>query len=180
MTSGTPINRPVQPRFGAGSGLQSPLGGDDLTNQWKKTKVPSSSTFGLATTVARLVSEMAKLRRRIVTPPGGSGSRFWMYEDHREGDPTLPYDADTFMYLSINNSLVVTGMIDVVSGLTAFSKPGYWQAAQNVPPQTSDTPPKYNVPVFPYPGATGTPTGSPLMGDLDLGQFWFYWGNIQC
>ena len=70
MTSGTPINRPVQPRFGAGSGLQSPLGGDDLTNQWKKTKVPSSSTFGLATTVARLVSEMAKLRRRVITPPG--------------------------------------------------------------------------------------------------------------
>ena len=170
------------PVFRPGSGLRSPLDADNLTNQHKKAAVPNASTFNLAAQVQQHTVMLNKLRRRIVTPPGGIGSgKFWMYEDHREGDPTLPYDADTFMYLSVNNPLVITGMIDVVSGLTAFSKPGYWQAAQNVPPQTSDTPPKYNVPVFPYPGATGTPTGSPLKGDLDVpGLFWIFWGNVQC
>ena len=74
MTSGTPISRPVQPRFGAGSGLQSPLGNDDLTNQWKKTKVPSSSTFGLAVAVARMERMLAQLRRRVLTPPNTSTS----------------------------------------------------------------------------------------------------------
>jgi len=69
MTSGTPINRPVQPRFGAGSGLQSPLGSDDLTNQWKKTKVPASSTFNLAGQVAQIVSAELRKRRRVLTPP---------------------------------------------------------------------------------------------------------------
>lgn len=68
-TSGTPINRPVQPRFGAESGLQSPLGSGALTNQWKKTKVPSNSTFGLAVAMARLERIVAQLRRRVITPP---------------------------------------------------------------------------------------------------------------
>lgn len=113
---------------------------------------------------------------------GGVASKFWMYESHREGDPTLPYDADTFMFLSANNPLVTTGMIDLESGLRAFSKPGFWQVgSNNVPAQVVVSGvTKYNVPVFPYPGATGTPTGSPLMGDLDLGQKWIYHGQLVC
>lgn len=110
------------------------------------------------------------------------GGKFWMYEDHREGDPTFPYAADTFMFLSDNNPLVTTGMIDLVSGLRAFSKPGFWQVgSNNVPAQVVVSGvTKWNVPVYPYPGATGTPTGSPLKGDLDLGQFWIYHGQLVC
>lgn len=68
MNSSTIINRPVIPKFNPGSGLRSPLDTDDLTNQWKKSKVGSESTFGLAVAVQRHERQLAKLRRRIITP----------------------------------------------------------------------------------------------------------------
>ena len=69
MSSMTPINRPVQPRFNTGSGLRSPLDADDLTNAHKKNRVGSNSTFGLQIAVSKMQSEIAKLRRRVLTPP---------------------------------------------------------------------------------------------------------------
>jgi hypothetical protein len=69
MASTSPINRPVKPAFGVGSGLRSPLDSEDLTNQHKKTSVTNGSTFGLATTVSRLVAQVNQLRRRIISPP---------------------------------------------------------------------------------------------------------------
>lgn len=111
-----------------------------------------------------------------------SGGWDWMYPTHKEGDPTQTYSADTFMFLSANNPLVTTGLIDAVSGLNVKALPGFWQAAKNVPAQVVVAGvTKWNVPVFPYPGATGTPSGSPLKGDLDGGGlFWIYFGQIVC
>jgi hypothetical protein len=121
MTSGTPINRPVQPRFGAGSGLQSPLGNDDLTNQWKKTKVPSSSTFGLATTVARLVSDVGKLRRRIVSPPGTgtaapASTPNWNYRGLWSATPPSPYM--TFDVVQLGSGTAAGMYLSTIDGNT--------------------------------------------------------------
>lgn len=102
---------------------------------------------------------------------GGAGaSKFWMYPTHKEGDPTLPYDADTFMYLSPLNPLVTTGLRDLISGTVLLAQPGFWQAAQNVPAAVLVAGVlSYNVPQI---AAQGAVTGSPAKGDLDNNLFW--------
>src|SRR6185312_14725241 len=69
MANTNPVNRPVIPKYGAGSGLRSPLDSNDLTNEHKKTGVVNQSNFGLANQVSRLVSQVNQLRRRIISPP---------------------------------------------------------------------------------------------------------------
>ena len=123
-------------------------------------------------------------------PAGGSaGGWDWMYPTHKELDPTLPYTKGKVAYISSLNTLVTAGMTDLVSNATATSCPGLWLCVQNVSAASGG---KFNVPVYPYiAGATakgGTsflmdttaPSGSPLIGDLDLvdtttGNPSFYW-----
>jgi hypothetical protein len=77
-------------------------------------------------------------------------------------------------------------LTDLVSGLLTTSPCGIWEAAQDVPAKVTDpaTLPAgtyYNVPQLPYPGATGTPAGAPLAGDLDGADvFWIFHGQSVC
>jgi hypothetical protein len=116
---------------------------------------------------------------QAVASGGGGGGFDWMYPTHREYDPTLPYSAGKFMTISPKNALVTAGMTDLVLGTVIKSPPGIWQAAQNVPAQTTDSPPKVNVPQMPLPGAAGAvPTGTPLKGDYDgANVFWIPWAG---
>jgi hypothetical protein len=99
---------------------------------------------------------------------------------YKELDTTRPVSRDTFVYITPGNTLVTAGMTDIVTNLNVISCEGIWQAAQNVPAAVGG---KYNVPIFPYPSATGLTSGSPgsLKGDLDgAGIFFYYWGQISC
>lgn len=88
----------------------------------------------------------------------------------KELDPTVAVSKGTWVYISPGNSLVTTGLTDLVSGVNVKALSGIWEAAQDVPAKVSSN---YNVPQLPYPGATGTPSGSPLAGDLDGADvFW--------
>jgi hypothetical protein len=88
--------------------------------------------------------------------------------------------ADTYVYITAGNALVTSGMTDIVSNATVISCEGIWQARKDVSAATGG---KYNVPVFPYPNATGVVTGAAgaLKGDMDDdGIFWRYWGQVAC
>lgn len=111
--------------------------------------------------------------------PPAPGSFRWQ-TPNKEIDPSLAVQKDTFVYITAGNVLVTTGMTDIVSNANVISCEGFWQAAQIVPAAVGG---KYNVPVFPYPSATGNPTGAPgnVMGDLDNPAiFWLYWGQVAC
>lgn len=94
---------------------------------------------------------------------GASGGAF-KWQSPKELDPSVSVSKDTFVYITSGNDLVTAGMTDAVSAVNAKSIPGIWQAAQDVPAASGGS---YNVPVWPYPGATGIVTGSPAKGDLD-------------
>jgi len=118
-----------------------------------------------------------------ILPPKNNASGFRWQVPLKELDPTRYVPKDVFVYITSGNPLVVAGMIDVVDNTLVHACEGVWQAAQSVQSQTGDTPPKYNVPVFPYPSASGTVTGAPgnMQGDLDNDAiFWIYWGQVAC
>lgn len=121
----------------------------------------------------------------IEAKSGGGGFR-WQ-SPNKELDPTLLVAKYTFVYITPGNDIVVTGLTDLVSNALTKACEGFWQANDDIPPKDGDG--KYNVPVHPYPSATGTPTGSPgaVMGDLDaVGEDgkpavkWIYWGQVAC
>jgi len=94
----------------------------------------------------------------------------WQMPD-KELDPTVAVSKNTLVYISPENPLVTTGLTDLVSMVTVKSVSGIWCAVKNVPKENGSS--QYNVPQLPYPGATGTPSGSPLAGDIDgTNVFW--------
>lgn len=98
-----------------------------------------------------------------------------------ELDPTQALGAGNWRYVSTGNPLFTTGLKDLVTGMVLTANRGLWRTLKPIPAQTSDTPPKYNVPQWPPPGTSGAVSGSPLQGDLDgTGALWFYFGDIQC
>jgi hypothetical protein len=126
------------------------------------------------------------LGKIITLPPAGatlgSGATAgtlwpWMYPTHVEGDPSQSYSKGMTMYLSALNPLVVTGLVDRVSGATLTACQGIWLAMDNVAPVGGDG--KWDMPQFPYPNAAATlggaavepgtvaPSGTPLKGDWD-------------
>jgi hypothetical protein len=106
----------------------------------------------------------------------GSGGSQW--QSPKELNPSVAVPQWTCVYISPQNSLVTTGIVDLVSGTVTTSPAGIWQAIQTVPARVvAGGVTKYNVPQWPYPGATGVPTGSPLRGDLDGTQV--FWAFIQ-
>lgn len=108
-----------------------------------------------------------------------STSTLWMYPDHVELDPTLPYSKGRLAYISPANPLVTTGMKDAISGLVVQAFQGIYEAVVDVPPQTTDTPPKYNVPLPQVP--QGAVSGTPLKGDFDSPTiFWRRWPQDSC
>lgn len=106
-------------------------------------------------------------------PAGGSAGVQWQ-KPNRELDPTvaIPWNgAGTWVYVSPYNPLVLTGMLDLVSGDNTACLAGWYQTLQAVPAQVVNPSGKpagtyYNVP---KPAAKGAVTGTPLKGDLDKG-----------
>ncbi len=179
MQTSIPIPILQRQKYAEGSKL-APFRDDRNTMQaWKKNEVVSRQVQAQLDGLQQMITKMGRQRRRIL---GAGFPPTWVWKQpYKEIDPALPVAQDTWVYISPNNTIVTTGLVDVVSGLTVKSCEGFWQAAKNVPRATSDG--KYNVPVFPYPGATGTPTGSPgiVQGDLDSDTiFWYYLGQVAC
>jgi hypothetical protein len=104
---------------------------------------------------------------------------FWMYESHRELDPSLAYSQDKCCYVSPLSAMATTGMLDLATGDNLVAKPGIWMARKPIPAQVVNPAglpagTYFNVPQLP---AMGTPSGTPLMGDLDNAGL--YWINLS-
>ena len=115
-------------------------------------------------------------------PSRGVGGGNFIWQSPRECNPAVAVPKDTFVFISSDNPLVTTGIVDLASGTLTTAQPGFWQAAVAVPAQvTVSGVVKYNVPQFPYPGDTGYDAGPPVFGDLDDADiFWIYWGALNC
>lgn len=90
---------------------------------------------------------------------------------NKELDPTVAVAAGTWVFISLNNPLAQTGLIDLISDVTIIAQPGIWVALQSVPATSGG---KYNVPAEPTPGIV---SGSPLSGDLDSANM--FWARID-
>ena len=169
---------------------------DDVRQQWKRVGKQREQSINDTFAIEQLTRKVEAMRRRILGGSGaGTGGWDWMYPTHKELDPTLPYSAGKVAYISSLNLLVTAGMTDLISNATATSCPGVWLCVQDVPAAVSG---KFNVPVYPYiAGATAkggatflmdttAPTGTPLIGDLDLVDtttglpsfYWHYLGKV--
>lgn len=127
-------------------------------------KVASGSTSKVHISSSNTVLEIAR--------PGFP----WMYPTHTEGDPSQFYQAGFCMYVSALNPLVTTGMVDSISGDNIKSCQGLWLAMQDIPAEDTGA---WNVPAFPYTITPAIPAGTPLKGDLDNPDlFWYYLGDI--
>jgi len=117
-----------------------------------------------------------------IKPGKGGGKGSFLWQSPRECNPAVTVPKDTFVFISSDNPLVTTGIVDLVSGTLTKAQPGFWQAAQAVPAQvTISSVVKYNVPQYPYPGDTGYDAGPPVSGDLDDEDiYWIYWGALNC
>ena len=94
---------------------------------------------------------------------GGQGGINW--QTPKELDPTVGVSINTLVYISPNNPLVTTGLVDLTLMALTKSRPGIWLCVQAVPAENGSN--QYNVPQVPYPGNGGTVTGTPLTGDAD-------------
>ena len=102
------------------------------------------------------------MRRRMLGAPNLISQK-WQ-TPWKELDVTIGVLAGTWVYISPQSSIVTVGYTDIVAAENKKAFPGIWEAAQDVPPTDDEY---YHVPQIDYPGATGTPSGSPLRGDLD-------------
>lgn len=128
-----------------------------VTRQWLQINDAREATRGLRSGRVTDSSILAGVHRQIMTGV--------MWQTPCELDPTCDICPNRLVYLSPQNPLVTTGLIDLVSATLTLSPAGIWLSRQYVPAQNEAG--KYNVPQLPYPGATGIPAGSPLTGDLD-------------
>ena len=157
----------------------NPIGSDAATDFALRQKAREDEMRFFNSTGISFQQTTRGIVAKVVMPPPPLAEELWMYPDHKELDPSLNYDAGKFVYISPLNPIVTTGMTDAVSNATVKACDGLWQAAKDVPAQVSG--PKFNVPVFPYPGTPAAPSGTPLKGDLDGdGLFWIYWGQVAC
>jgi hypothetical protein len=153
---------------------------DDVRQAWKASRAQREQLMAAMESIQLLSKKVDTIRRRILGGAGGAAGWQWQ-APYKEIDPTLLVAQFTFVYITSGNTLVTAGMTDLTSMANQKACEGMWQAAVDVPATTDGV--HYNVPTFPYTGATGTPTGSPgsVMGDLDTaGIFWIYWGQVAC
>ena len=121
-------------------------------------------------------------RIRVKPRRGGGGSMTGLQfqQPYVELDPTIAVAQWTIVCVSPTNPIATTGLKDLVSGLTVNAQTGFWVAAVNIPAQTGDTPPKYNVPVMPPSVAWVSSPGS-QKGDLDQpGILWLPLPRMVC
>ena len=182
----SPSRSLVLPKGHESSPLRSPRDSDNALKLWQKMNQSVRQVEGIVNVVNQVSKDVEKKRRQILGAMGGTAGWDWMYPDHKELDTAYGYDAGKFVYISPLNTLVTTGLTDIVSNTLVQSCEGLWQANRDIPPISGG---KFNVPVFPYPTGMGVsaPTGAPLKGDLDAldasGQpaiYWLYWGQVAC
>lgn len=160
------------------SSLRSYRDRDDGSRQWERIRQLAADNHNLRQAVTRLNQQFRMSRRRILG--GGTTATGWTFQSPRELDPTASVAAQVVVYISPNNPLVTSGLYDIVSGETITAIAGLWVAVQDVPAQTTITVSgssvtAYNMPQLPYPGAGGTPSSHPYMGDLDgVNVFWAF------
>ena len=162
------------------SALASPREPDALQRQYRRANVVNLQGHSDKQAIDQLARAVEKLRRRILGGSGGSTFVLWQ-EPNKEIDPTLSVSKGVWVYISPSNDMVLTGLTDLATNANQKACEGMWEAAQDVPAKDGEG--KYNVPTFPYPSATGTPTGSPgsVKGDLDSTDiFWIYHGQLNC
>ena len=170
---GTNFNNPI-PRSGRAffhesSKQRSPRDADATPRHWIKYGNTAQQLAQMQEVVQQQQRTLAKLRPRKPGLQFGGGIQ-WQ-EPYRELNFMVDVPKGTWVYVSPNNELVTDGIVDLVSLAADYAVPGIWEAAQDVPASTDGL--TYNVPQLPYPGATGTPSGDPLQGDLDgANVFW--------
>lgn len=150
------------PKAHESSALRSPRDSDDVHRQWKRANTSTAQQASDTLAISALSRKVEQMRRRMVGAP--LQAIFKWQEPNKELDPSIDVEPNTLVYISPDSNLVTTGYTDPTGGAATKAYPGIWLSAQYVPP-TDGT--NYNVPQTDYPGATGTPTGSPLKGDLD-------------
>jgi hypothetical protein len=139
---------------------------EDTSRAWLKLRDFASELQNLRNAVTKQNEEFRRTRRRILGGVNSGGGIPWQ-TPYRELDPTVYVAAGTWVYISPENTLVTSGRVDLVSGITIKAVPGIWEAAQDVPAAVTAG---YNVP---QPLAQAVPSGTPLMGDMDVTTlFW--------
>lgn len=166
MSMNNPIPRSGMVRFHEASPQRSPRDSDAIARSWIKTKKTATQVAQLQENVSSVQRQLDKLRRRKAMPAAG-GDR---WQTPKELDPDVAVPQGTWVYISPNNPLATTGLLDPPpsGGTITMAIPGIWEAIQDVPATDGFS---YNVPKYPYP--EGTPTGTPLEGDLDNSDV--YW-----
>ena len=111
-------------------------------------------------------------------PPLASG---WRWQTpKKELDPRAAVSKNVAVYISPNNPIVTTGLVDLTQGILLQAPAGVWLCVQAVPAQAVvGGVTEYNVPQL---LAQGAVTGTPLIGDADAADV--YWvplgGLIAC
>jgi hypothetical protein len=75
----------------------------------------------------------------------------WHYANKFEIDTTQSYDKSSVVHIQATDSLVTTGLTDLVAGTTKKAAAGWWVAMQDVPAASIGG---YNVPQSPMPMPT--------------------------
>jgi len=178
MQFNSPMARAVQPRFHEGSAMRSVRDSDANSKMWQKNRDIGKAVNSVMQATEQNTKQIQKLKRRIVGGGAGGAGWDWMYPTHKELDPSLPYSSGKVAFISPLNPIVTDGLMDLVSSAATMAGPGTWLCVKDCPPATWDDPLDYssgtwNVPQIPYPGAGGTPSGTPLKGDIDgANVFW--------
>ena len=153
------VSIPVQHE---GSTHRSPRDRDDVRQAWKVSTKHREQVTSDRNAIEQLTRKVEGMRRRILGGSGGASSFPW--QSPKELDPTKAVPKDTFVFISPSNSIVTTGLTDLVSEDVAYAVPGIWQAVQDVPAATEIG---YNVPKL------LSATGSNLADSEGL--FWILW-----
>lgn len=134
------------------------------------TYLEPGASMAVGTTLEAIATPGVQLIRvRLSTSASGMN-----WQTPKELDPTVAVASGVYVYISPQNPLVTTGLVDLVSQEPTTARPGIWQAVQAVPAQTIDG--QYNVPQIPLPEAGDAPSGTPLSGDADgTDVYWMPW-----
>lgn len=153
---------------------QQPGGNDAATdNALRVNRQIDSELQFYDTTTVKFTKTTRGIRADVKIPPASPGGGI-EWQVPKELDPSVDVKVDTLVYLSPQNPLVTTGLMDLVEGTLLQAPAGVWLCVQDVPAAASG---QYNVP---QPLVQGAMSGSPLKGDSDSPTvFWVQIAGIS-